>query len=211
MIKECPACGHNATFRLSKPFQGGLTKYFQCESCNTLFCGPLPNDNMVGGGSEMERNTEQNTERLFRFASLTESGAAILDYGCGHGMLVADAIKDGFFAKGYDKFNPDFDQLPDMKFDLVALVECLEHLSFPFSEFDDIKSVMNPNAILYLESSFTDVAEQERIPLESFFYVSPTVGHATIFSHKGLDILMNKKGFKPMEHINRHVRIYAKM
>lgn len=211
MTKECPACGHNATFRLSKPFQGGITQYFQCESCKTLFCGPLPNDNMVGGGSEIDRNTQQNTERLFRFASLTESGASILDYGAGHQLLVKDAIKDGFFAKGYDKFNPECDTLPDMKFDLVSMVEVIEHFSFPFPELDEIRELLNPNGIVYIETSFVEVAEQEHIPLDSFFYIAPSVGHSTIFSHAGLDILMEKKGFKPMEHINRHVRIYAKM
>jgi hypothetical protein len=61
-----------------------------------------------------------------------------------------------------------------------------------------------------VETSFFDVAADENIPLEDFFYIAPKNGHSTIFSHFGLDVLMRKKGFKVVPAINRNVRIFQK-
>lgn len=206
MIVHCPACNSSSIERLVKK----ETKYFQCQYCGTLFSGALPNDNMVGGGFEIERNTQQNQGRLERFVSLVGKDAKVLDYGAGHGMLVNYLKENGIIAFGYDKYNPEYNLIKEHNFDLVSMVEVIEHLSYPFPELDQINLLLKPNGILYIETSFIDIAAEEKIPLEDFFYIDPSVGHSTIFSHYGLDILMVKKGFLPLPHINRNVRLYKK-
>ena len=206
MTIHCPACNSSSIERLVKK----ETKYFQCQYCGTLFSGALPNDNMVGGGFEIERNTQQNQGRLERFISLVGEDAKILDYGCGHGMLVNFLKENNINAYGYDKYNEEYDIFRTRDFDLISMVEVIEHLSYPFSELDQINLLLKPNGILYIETSFIDIAAEEKIPLEDFFYIDPSVGHSTIFSHYGLDILMVKKGFLPLNHINRNVRLYKK-
>lgn len=206
MTIHCPACNESSKERLVKK----ETKYFQCEYCNTLFSGALPNDNMVGGGMEVERNKQQNQGRLDRFVSLVGRNASVLDYGCGHGMLVDFLEENNISALGYDKYNKKYNFIAAHNFDLVSMVEVIEHLSYPFHELDQINLLLKDEGILYIETSFVDVAAEEKIPLEDFFYIEPLVGHSTIFSHKGLDILMVKKGFLPLTHINRNVRLYKK-
>ncbi|OYY99556.1 MAG: hypothetical protein B7Y37_13780 [Sphingobacteriia bacterium 28-36-52] len=205
MIK-CPACNSKSDERLVKKD----VKYYQCGYCGTLFSGELPNDNMVGGGFEIERNTQQNEDRLKRFLDLVSRDSKFLDYGCGHGMLVDYLKTKKINAFGYDRYNPDYNFIAEHEFNLVSMVEVIEHLSHPFSELDQINILMKSGGILYIETSFVDVAKEENIPLQDFFYVEPSVGHSTIFSHKGLDILMAKKGFTPLNHINRNVRLYKK-
>ena len=61
-----------------------------------------------------------------------------------------------------------------------------------------------------VETSFVDIAAQEGIELEDFFYIEPSVGHSTIFSHHGLDLLMATKGLPPLQHFNRNVRLFYK-
>lgn len=205
---KCPSCNTLPFKRLIKK----NIQYYQCPYCETLFSGVLPNDNMVGGGFEMERNTYQNQGRLERIIQLVENieTAKILDFGCGNGLLVDFLKYNHVNVYGYDKYNPKYDIVKSYNFDLISMVEVIEHLSHPFEEIEHIHWLLKDGGILYIETSFIDVAKNEKIPLEDFFYIDPKVGHSTIFSHMGLDILMIKKGFLPLNHINRNVRLYKK-
>jgi len=211
---SCPACNNEGVLILDKNGIG----YNSCTMCQTVYSGPLDNSGKVGGGFEEERNQNENSIRMERFSDLLyslniikPSAGSILDFGCGHGMLVRYLLESGFDADGYDKFNPDFDSFePGKKYDIVSMVEVIEHLSHPFEELDTIRELLTKDGVLYIETSFVDVANQEKIPLHEFFYIDPSVGHSTIFSHLGLDILMLRKGFRPLNHINRNARLYQK-
>lgn len=185
--------------------------YYQCSHCKTIFVpGGIDQSGMVGGGYEVERNTQQNTDRILRFIDLVGKYGTILDFGCGHGMLVNDCKNADLDCDGYDKFNYQLDRVPERLYNLISLVEVIEHTSHPFAEIDLIREKLFNKGIVYIETSFTDVAEQENIPIEDFFYIEPSVGHCTIFSHYGLDLLMQSKGFKVLPPINRNVRLYVK-
>ena len=202
----CPVCTSDASVFINKKGYD----YYQCQSCKTVFVpGGIEQGNMVGGGYEFERNTTQNDERIRRFFGLVGS-INMLDFGCGHGMLVAHCNSKDILCDGYDKWNPDFNKLQDKKYNLISMVEVIEHTSAPFSELDDINDMLSDNGILYIETSFVDIAEEEVIPLSEFFYIEPSVGHCTLFSHASLDILMRSKGFTPLVPIDRNTRIYQK-
>lgn len=208
----CTICNNIAPVRLTK----GTIEYFQCSSCGTLFSESLNNEGMVGGGNEISRNVEQNHIRIARIDELTRNmkkeDVHILDFGCGSGMLVNDLLKYGYNCDGYDPYNPEFSRFPQKdKYDIVTCVECIEHTSSPYVELDVIHRSLMRNGVIMIETSFIQVAEEEGIALEDFFYIDPSVGHSTIFSHWGLDLLMAKKQFDPIQHWNRHVRGYKKV
>lgn len=185
--------------------------YYECNRCKTVFTpGGINQEGMVGGEHEVGRNEKENHVRIERFIKLVGLYGRILDYGCGHGMLVKDCQKMGLNAEGYDKFNPEFSVMPDGKFNLCSMIEVIEHTSHPFQELDIINEKLLPNGILLVETSFTDVAKEENIPLVSFFYISPEHGHCTIFSHYGLDLIMKNKGYDVLPCINRNVRLFRK-
>lgn len=202
----CPVCKNSAPLRLTK----GDIEYNQCTFCKTLFSGYIDNSNMVGGEWEEGRNEKHKTERIDRVKVLMGIYGSVLDFGCGHGLMVNDFREAAITCDGYDKYNPKFDKLKDEKYNLVTMVEVIEHLSPPFEELNIIFDKLADNGIVYIETSFVDVAEEEKIPLEDFFYIAPQNGHCTIFSHKGLDLLMQSKGFVAQKHMNRNVRIYQK-
>lgn len=209
--KLCPVCGNVAPSRLEKR----MVEYFQCSSCRTLFSNPLDNENMVGGGNEEQRNKEQNHERIGRIKDIItgdKENVRILDFGAGHGLLAKDFNNAGFKCDPYDAYNPEFSRLPEKDtYHVVAMIEVIEHLSFPFSELDVVRRSLKWNGVVMIETSFVDIAQEEGISLEEFFYVEPGVGHSTIFSHHGLDVLMCLKGFMPLQHWNRNVRAYQKI
>jgi len=208
----CPICSNAAPFRLKKE----NTDYCQCCNCKTLFSDPLENSDMVGGEHEEGRNIQQNHLRIGRIDEMIMGAKKdtihILDFGCGHGMLIDDLKKSGYpNVVGYDAYNEKYNVLPEKeKYHIITAIEVIEHTSHPFREIDVMYRSLIPGGAVMFETSFVDIAQQENIELEDFFYIAPANGHSTIFSHHGLDLLMCLKGFIPRRHFNRHVRLYQK-
>lgn len=212
MIKSCVICNNECILRLTKE----SIDYYQCSSCKTLFTEPLENSNMVGGGNEVQRNQEQNHIRIDRInemiKGMKKENVDILDFGCGHGMLIEDIKKAGYpNVDGYDAYSEQYSRLPEKnKYHIITAIEVIEHTSYPFYELDVIFRSLRSRGVVMFETSFVDVAVEDNIELEDFFYIDPKVGHSTIFSHHGLDVLMCLKGFTPMQHWNRHCRLYKR-
>ena len=204
--KICPICKNKSEYRLSK----GEIDYYQCTFCKTLYCDALDNSNMVGGEFEEGRHDKHKEERIERILSLMGRYGKMLDFGAGNGLMLNDCKEFGINCEGYDKYNPKFNVIKSDKYNLITMVEVIEHLTEPYDEINLIFDRLADNGIVYIETSFVDVAEEENIPLEEFFYIAPQNGHSTIFSHKGLDILMQSKGFVSLPHMNRNVRLYQK-
>ena len=205
-MTTCPICQSKGWNFI---FQKDGYDYLQCVECESILVPNGIDQSMmeVGGDKEIERNETQNAERIKRFIDLVGNDAKILDFGCGTGYLMADCNDEGLFCAGYDKYNEVFNRIVDTEYDLVSMVEIIEHTFKPFSELNKVYSVLKTGGYVYIETSFVDIMDK---PYESVDYINPKLGHCTIFSHKGLDILMGKKGFIPMEHINDNVRIFKK-
>jgi hypothetical protein len=212
MKKSCPICNNAAPPRLKK----GNVEYCQCSSCGTLFSEPIDQEGMVGGGNEVPRNELQNHIRIARVdelvAKMKKEDVYILDYGAGHGGLVKDLKTAGYInTVGFDPYNPEFSKFPERnKYDIITCIEVIEHTSAPYIELDVMCRSLMRNGIVIFETSFVDVATEENIELENFEYICPEVGHSTLFSHWGFDLILAIKGFRPIQHWNRHCRAYAK-
>lgn len=198
----CPCCKSDTKFAFYKePYE-----YYQCTECKTIFTTkPISQEGLVGGKFEEERNS-QNQERIARAALLVGCSARYLDFGCGNGILVQNLLENGLRADGYDAYNKPFNEIPfGKKYNLIFLIETIEHFSHPYSELDMIMYLLAENGIVFIETSFVDTLEE---PFDNNFYITPEVGHSTIFSHKGLDTLMTSKGFNIVNPINGNVRLY---
>jgi hypothetical protein len=179
------------------------TDYFQLKN-GTVYCKPLDQSNMVGGTGEAIRNSVHNPTRLERIRSFNPK-AKVLDYGCGSGMMVNYLSERGVDATGFDKYSNQYDKVPEKEvYDVVTMIEVIEHTCAPFSEIDDIYNSLKKGGTLMIETSFTDWMNSRDV------YINPSIGHCTIFSHLGLDELMVSKGFTVGQHFNRNVRIYHK-
>jgi cyclopropane fatty-acyl-phospholipid synthase-like methyltransferase len=178
-------------------------EYFQDDN-GIIFCEALNQDSMIGGTAEEERNSMHNGLRILRINHIKQN-AKVLDFGCGSGILVKYLNDSGITCVGYDKFNPNYNKLPKKEhFDIVTMIEVIEHLSEPFAELDLIYKSLVKGGKVMIETSFTDWLNLE------CDYINPQIGHSTIFSHKGLTELMKSKGFIEGVHFNRNVRIYTK-
>jgi 2-polyprenyl-3-methyl-5-hydroxy-6-metoxy-1,4-benzoquinol methylase len=204
-MATCPACLCNESPIL---FAKRNTNYHQCRKCRTLFAPHgLSQQGKIGGRHEFERNSVQNGTRIERLLELSAGKKArVLDFGCGHGLFVSTLITLGWNAVGYDAFNPQFSQMPEGQFELATMVEVVEHLAAPFSEITMLLQHLKGKGFLMVETSFVDFYQD----LKGWEYVEPEVGHCTIFSHAGLDLMMTRMGFRVSPPINRNVRIFQK-
>lgn len=193
-------------------------QYYECCNCKVLFSEPLDQEGMIGGGAEIERNSEQNQERAIRIGDLCKemqisaTDVHILDWGAGHGLLIQDLKKAGYpNVYGYDPYNPEYAELPNNgKFHIVTSIEVFEHFSAPFYEINAIWRALKNGGRVYTETGFLDAAWEDGIPIEENPYICPSVGHATIWTHHSLDVAMSLRGFMPQQRFNRHVHVYKK-
>lgn len=209
--RTCPICSNEAPHRLTK----GHTEYFQCESCRTLFSDPLPQDGLVGGQHEAGRAL-QNDIRLDRIKTMTQGmkkeDVRILDYGTGNGLLVDYLTNEGYDITGFDPYNEKYRRLPEKnKYHICLCIECIEHTSAPFIELDVMHRSLVEGGLCYFESGFINIAIRDNIQLEDYLYVNPDAGHATVFSHHGLDMLLMAKKFVPKRHFDENTRLYRKI
>lgn len=210
----CPACSIiNYEDPYNTFFKSNIA-YLMCGNCRTIFSGALDNSNKVGGNEEISRNMASNHERVFRIFELLSGASqphAVLDYGCGNGYLVNDLSRNqAMLAFGYDKYSDKHNYIPHIQFDVITMIEVIEHMSAPFEDLAEIYRLLTPGGFLMIETSFTDIADEEGTPYNCFEYINPDLGHCTIFSHKGLDLLLKRFGFELNNVINRNVRIYRK-
>lgn len=207
----CPICNNEAPLRLIKQ----NTEYFQCESCRTLFSDPLPQDGLVGGQHEIGRSL-QNPIRLDRIKTVTngmkKEDIRILDYGTGNGYLVDFLTNEGYNVTGFDPYNEKYSRLPERnKYHICLCIECIEHTSAPFIELDVMNRSLVDGGLCYFESGYINIVDRDGIKLEDYVYVNAEAGHATIFSHHGLDLLLQSKGFLPKRHFDFNTRLYRKI
>lgn len=211
MDRICPVCNNMAPFRLSKQ----NVAYHQCESCRTLFSEPLSQDGLVGGQHE-EGRALQNDIRLDRIKTMTngmkKEDVQILDFGCGNFLLGKYLQNEGYNVTGFDAYHPDYNRLPEKnRYHICLCIECIEHTSAPFIELDVMNRSLVDGGLCYFESGYVNIADRDGIELENYLYVNPDAGHATVFSHHGLDLLLQIKGFIPKRHFDFNTRLYRKI
>lgn len=92
-------------------------------------------------------------------------GRQLLDYGCGDGALLREALGTGWKAIGYDHYHPAisacrqrglpvveaFDDLGAERFDVIVLSHVFEHLADPSDTLECLKAKLKPDGFLCLE------------------------------------------------------------
>jgi hypothetical protein len=192
-----------------------ITDYLKCESCNTIFCGQLDQENLVGGMHE-EGRALQNHIRLDRIKTMTagmkKEDIQILDFGSGNFLLGKYLQNEGYNVTGYDAYNPEYSKLPEKnKYHLCLCIEVIEHCAIPFIELDVIHRSLKDGALLYIETGFYDIMIEDKVTPSDYVYIEPSCGHSTIFSHHSLDLLLSYHGYRTRRHFDRNCRLFEKI
>lgn len=166
-------------------FNNKVFYFYNCMNCGLTFINPLPNEaDLIAmyqptyqGRIEKELIDVNRKMPGLRFAYKTQfdiiknysnPSSKIVDFGCGTGHFVYNALKNGIHFSGVE-FNNEvvkllskeitqckFETVSDFlcnedKYDLIRLSNVLEHFTNPKVEFNRILSKLNTNGIVLVE------------------------------------------------------------
>ena len=160
---------HPEALRITDANYGLTADIFQCESCGFLECPNVPPvlelyEQMSDESYEETRAARARQARaLIDIVSRYKKAASLLDVGAGSGILVEEALASGFAARGVEPSGPlqvtatqrglpvTHGVLPNSEvrgpFEVVTLIDVIEHVPDPVDLMRRIKSVMAPNGI----------------------------------------------------------------
>lgn len=196
---NCKVCDTKTNEILISDFN---KEYHVCSKCDCIF---LDSKYYLSNEEEKYRyskhdNHPQNSGyvKMFNdFLSIAvepflKEGVA-LDFGCGHGPVLADILKKrGFVVDVYDYyFYPDWEPVKD-KYNLVTTTEVLEHIANPHSVFEVFSEIIKPGGFLALMTLFLP---KEKSKFYNWWYPKDET-HIVFYNEKTISFLAEKYGFE---------------
>ncbi|MBI5417409.1 class I SAM-dependent methyltransferase [Candidatus Poribacteria bacterium] len=200
-------------------YAGQEFSYIQCQNCGLLFCDPLPTKDLLAmfyqksydysWFSKREKLKKiQAWHRCKRIKDMIPLHAKVLDVGCGHGFFVAELIKNGFNAYGFDigkkviSTNTNrliqgnsLDDVRENDFDFISTWHFLEHVPDPIDELMLIKNKLkNDGKILAAVPNYTCFGQ--RIKKRKWIWLQQPYVHLWHFNRSNIRILFEHAGFK---------------
>lgn len=169
---------------------------------------------------------ENNFARRVRWLAPYARGHRLLDVGAAYGFLVQAAGREGFNATGLEPARgcvewgrqelglsmiegqvEDVD-IPPGSFDVVTLLDVLEHVVDPAAVLRRIRSWLGPEGLLVIETGdFHSLLA--RVCGSHWYYYDPPQ-HLTYFCNESLKELLRQSGFEPplaTGHLGRSVSL----
>ncbi len=185
------------------------------------------------GGQEFSYRDERKTEIYDRYVwfarirniSRFRSSGNFLDIGCSFGGFLQCAKESGYTpygveispfaakqaeARGFKVWQGQFldADLPENFFDVITLIEVIEHLENPKLVFDKLGKILKPNGLLLLQTANFD-GWQAREAGQSYHYYLP--GHVYYYSSDLLRKILANRGFgKLITYLGVDFPLYAK-
>jgi len=202
-------------FVISDRNYGITSNIYQCRTCKFMQCHDFQNvlqyyekmEDEVFDEMWNERNLQQR--KLLEYVSKSKASGKLLDIGAGNGMLVNQALRMGYEAIGIEPSkwlksravkrglpvyqgsfpNHDF-QGP---YDVVTLVDMLEHVTNPIAILRSVRSVMKKDGLGML---VTPDAGSFFARLFKFKWWHFRVAHIGYFNKKNLFLALERAGLK---------------
>ncbi len=213
---KCLFCEHTQT--RSTPFEDTVFnnktfEYVQCTKCDLIFVNPLPDtDDLIKMYPvEYQGNLAIAASGAYNslFSQIQSKGkySSILDYGCGGGRFVVEALEKGYSVTGAE-YNPELvanlsktftkasfltiDEFykSDAQYDIIFLSNVLEHLTNPKEIMLKLRERVSENGLFVLEG-----------PVENNF-------NLTLFTRKIIFFIRKNFFGKKASHTPTHI-LYA--
>lgn len=196
-------------------------KFYKCQNCQIIFIHPFPTSKKLDQyyknfqynlGFESENIIRSDANRsLNNIENMIErrKEIRILDIGCGAGFLLDEARKRNWIVRGIDSskkatqyalralkipvINESFMKckIDNQKYDVITLIQVIEHLPNPVRFFNKVYKLLNKNGILCIATPNIN-SFLSKIMKKDFNYLIPPE-HLFYYSDKSLINLLSKK------------------
>jgi 2-polyprenyl-3-methyl-5-hydroxy-6-metoxy-1,4-benzoquinol methylase len=147
--------------------------------------------------------------RLKRIASFIPPPADLLDVGCSFGGFALETARAGYRASGIDvsayaveeaakrglnAYRADLEDHPfaDESFDVVTMIEVVEHISQPKRAFESLAKLIRPGGLLVIQTANFDGLQAKRLGSNYNYYLP---GHLFYYSKGNLRKILTEHGF----------------
>lgn len=230
---QCPFC--NSAKKTSSSYENTLFNktefnYKKCKECKLVYINPFPSNEdfhlMYSSHyhSEIQKNSLNNYESIFKLVKHYNIGNKILDYGCGNGSFVFQALKYGYKATGVEfeanyinKLRNDIKEAEfysvqdfykiDEKYDIIYISNVLEHLTNPLEILEKLKTNLEKKGIIIIEGPLEDNFNIALLTRKIFFAIrkiffpkkiTHTPYHIFFSTYKNQELLFDKAGLKKL-------------
>ncbi len=223
MDSRCILCdrGKSTTLFVIKEF-----KIVKCIKCNLVYVNPWPskkqlekiykNYNFKDGFLHEEHIRNDSRRSLRNIRKLGYKNGNLLDLGCGAGFFLDEARKFGWKTFGIDtaenlikyatrnlKLNvlqkDILEYNPKTTFDVVMLIQVIEHLTDPYPLLEKIKKLLNDDGIFCISTPNID-SFLFKVFQENYKFLIPPE-HVIYYSPDTLLQLLEKSGFRVIKTI----------
>jgi SAM-dependent methyltransferase len=204
-------------FAITDAAYGTTLSIHRCESCGYLFCpdaGDVTAFYAALEDAEYERTRAERSlqaKHLLGWIQRHQRSGSLLDIGAGSGILVEQAQQMGFAAQGVepsewlaqqamDKHIPVAHGLfphaiGDQRFNIITLIDVIEHVTQPMALLHDMAAHLNPNGIAVIVTP--DVASlAARMMGKKWWHYR--IAHISYFNKKTLTFALKKAGLEPV-------------
>ncbi len=199
-------------------FERESQRFYRCPVCGFIRRDP---HSMLD--EEQERNRyllHENTltnkgyvEYLNRFIdqqvlpNLRESDPKILDFGSGPLPVLSDLLKArGYDVNSYDKYFSTDESYKEDRYDLILLLEVIEHVLDPYSVLSGLVEIMKPGAKIILQTLLVD----DRINQEfGTWWYKEDMTHISFYTKESFEILARHLGLT-VGDCGKNVMIFLK-
>lgn len=223
----CPCASHRGV--LISAYEEGETDFRICPECGIAFRERFPTpdeldaiyrqayaeENISGRSTNQESGSyAANSYAAFIRNELWTTGARVLDYGAGSGELVECLRANGVDAAGLEfsdnarrfcRTNRGFDlmadlsEIPDGYFQVVSMIEVVEHLTNLPASFAELRRVMAPGASL-LVTTPNRRGLRSRLQ-KGYWREAQKKFHLFLFDQKSLEFHLRDSGFDDIKKI----------
>ena len=200
-VKKCLFCDNTETTSTSfedTVFNNKNFEYVQCANCKLIFVDPLPDANdlikmyPVEYQGKLAASAAGAYDELFTKIKAAGNFDTMLDYGCGGGRFIVEALEKGYTVTGTE-YNPElvenlsntftkasFLTIEDFyitaaTYDVIFLSNVLEHLTNPKEVMLKLKEKVSANGIFVLEGPIENNFNLTQVTRKVIFFIRKNI------------------------------------
>lgn len=154
-------------------YREGILSVVRCNKCGLAYTNPRPLKSWVLKNRTWQQHHYSEDYQIFKgtvdLIKIYKPNGLLLDVGCGNGLLLNTAKKEGFdvigietnveiaeFVKNNYNIRVEEHSLEDIKFendtfDIITLFDVLEHLPDPMRTLSECYRISKPDGLLFLK------------------------------------------------------------